>query len=78
MLRIRSKEGMSRIQVESNETFVSLAQKVADTLKIEDFTTIAMSKDPNPSTAATLDQIGDKTIEAAGLKYSLIFIQLHK
>lgn len=59
---------MSRIQVEANETFTSLAQKVADTLKIEDYSTIAMGKDPNPSTAASLAQIGDKTIEAAGLK----------
>lgn len=59
---------MSRIQVEATETFASLAQKVANDLKITDASTIAMGKDPNPATAATMDQIGDKTIEAAGLK----------
>lgn len=68
MLRIRSKEGMNRVQVEGDETFGDLAQKVAEILKIQDISTVAMGKDPNPSTAAALSQLADKTINEAGLK----------
>lgn len=68
MLRIRSKEGMSRVQVEPGETFATLALKVAEILKIADASTIAMGKDPNPATAASLSQIGDKTIDSSDLK----------
>ncbi|CEP10539.1 hypothetical protein [Parasitella parasitica] len=69
LLRIRSKEGMNRVQVEGNETFTDLAQKVAEILKIQDASTIAMGKDPNPSAAAALSQLADKTISDAGLKH---------
>jgi nuclear protein localization family protein 4 len=68
LLRIRSKEGMSRVQVEAGETFGQLAQKVAEILKVADPSTIAMGRDPNPATAASLSQLADKTIDAAGLK----------
>ncbi|KAF1806301.1 NPL4 family-domain-containing protein [Mucor lusitanicus] len=69
LLRIRSKEGMSRVQVEGDETFGHLAQKVAELLKIQDISTLAMGKDPNPSTAASISQLADKTIQEAGLKH---------
>lgn len=69
LLRIRSKEGMSRVQVEPGETFATLALKVAEMLKIADASTIAMGKDPNPATAASLSQIGDKTIDSSDLKH---------
>lgn len=68
LLRIRSKDGMSRIQVEAGETFGTLASKVADILKIQDPSLIAMGKEPNPATAASVSQLFDKTIESAGLK----------
>ncbi|KAI7903927.1 NPL4 family-domain-containing protein [Cokeromyces recurvatus] len=69
LLRIRSKEGMNRLQVEGNETFESLAQKVADVLKIQDLNTIAMGKEPSPSTATPISQLANKTLESAGLKH---------
>ncbi|GAN03833.1 endoplasmic reticulum and nuclear membrane proteinc Npl4 [Mucor ambiguus] len=69
LLRIRSKEGMNRVQVEGDETFGDLAQKVAELLKIQDISTLAMGKDPNPSTAASISQLADKTIQEAGLKH---------
>ncbi|GAA5804888.1 hypothetical protein HPULCUR_010397 [Helicostylum pulchrum] len=69
LLRIRTKEGMHRVQVETGETFGSVALKVASLLKIEDPTTIAMGKEPNPSTAAAVAHLADKTIESAGLKH---------
>lgn len=59
---------MHRVQVETGETFGSVALKVASLLKIEDPTTIAMGKEPNPSTAAAVAHLADKTIESAGLK----------
>lgn len=59
---------MSRVQVEGDETFGHLAQKVAELLKIQDISTLAMGKDPNPSTAASISQLADKTIQEAGLK----------
>jgi nuclear protein localization family protein 4 len=68
LLRIRSKEGMSRIQVEAGETFGTLAHKIADILKIQDPSTIVMGKEPNPATAASVSQLADKTIESANLK----------
>ncbi|KAG1095778.1 hypothetical protein G6F42_018491 [Rhizopus arrhizus] len=69
LLRIRSKEGMNRVQIEGDETFGNLAQKVAELLKIQDISTLAMGKDPNPSTAAAISQLADKTINEAGLKH---------
>ncbi|KAI8641292.1 NPL4 family-domain-containing protein [Parasitella parasitica] len=69
LLRIRSKEGMNRVQVEGNETFADLAQKIAEILKIQDVSTIVMGKDPNPSTATALSQLADRTITDAGLKH---------
>lgn len=59
---------MHRVQVEAGETFGSLALKVASLLKIADPATIAMGKDPNPSTAAAVAHLADKTIDSAGLK----------
>ncbi|EIE81923.1 hypothetical protein G6F46_005649 [Rhizopus delemar] len=69
LLRIRSKEGMHRVQVDNGETFWTLAQKISELLKIEDPSTIAMGRDPNPATAASLSQLADKTIESANLKH---------
>lgn len=59
---------MSRVQVEAGETFITLALKIAEILKIADASTIAMGKDPNPATAASLSQIGEKTIDSSDLK----------
>lgn len=59
---------MNRVQVEAGETFGTLAQKIADLLKVADPSTIAMGKEPNPATAAALSQLVDKTIDSAGLK----------
>ncbi len=59
---------MSRVQVEAGETFATLAQKIAQIINIADPSTIGMGKDPNPATAASLFQIGDKTIDSADLK----------
>lgn len=59
---------MSRVQVEAGETFGQLALKVAEILKVIDPSTIAMGKDPNPATAASMAQLADKTIDVAGLK----------
>lgn len=59
---------MSRVQVEAGETFTTLALKIAEILKIADPSTIAMGKDPNPATAASLSQIGEKTIDSSDLK----------
>ncbi|ORE03078.1 polyubiquitin-tagged protein recognition complex, Npl4 component [Rhizopus microsporus var. microsporus] len=69
LLRIRSKEGMHRVQVDNDETFGTLAQKIAELLHINDPSTISMGKDPNPSTAASLTQLADKTIQSANLKH---------
>ena len=59
---------MNRVQIEGDETFGNLAQKVAELLKIQDISTLAMGKDPNPSTATAISQLADKTINEAGLK----------
>lgn len=59
---------MHRVQVETGETFGTLAEKVASLLKIADPTTIAMGKNPDPSTAAAVAHLADKTIDSAGLK----------
>jgi nuclear protein localization family protein 4 len=59
---------MHRVQVDNGETFWTLAQKISELLKIEDPSTIAMGRDPNPATAASLSQLADKTIESANLK----------
>jgi nuclear protein localization family protein 4 len=59
---------MNRVQVETGETFGTLANKVAELLKVSDPSTIAMGKDPNPAAAASLSQLADKTIDSAGLK----------
>ncbi|KAI8992135.1 NPL4 family-domain-containing protein [Mycotypha africana] len=69
LLRIRSKEGMNRVQVEPEENFGSLAQKVAEILKLSDPSILAMGKDPNPSTAAPINQLANQTLNAAGLKH---------
>ncbi|RCI01458.1 nuclear protein localization protein 4 [Rhizopus azygosporus] len=69
LLRIRSKEGMHRVQVDNDETFGTLAQKIAELLHINDPSTISMGKDPNPATAASLTQLVDKTIQSANLKH---------
>ncbi|KAI8098053.1 NPL4 family-domain-containing protein [Gilbertella persicaria] len=69
LLRIRSKEGMNRVQVDAGETFGSLAFKVAELLKIQDPSTIAMGKEPNPANAASILQLADKAIESAGLRH---------
>ncbi|KAI9352380.1 NPL4 family-domain-containing protein [Pilaira anomala] len=69
LLRIRTKEGMHRVQVDTGETFGTLAEKVASLLKIADPTTIAMGKNPDPSTAAAVAHLADKTIDSAGLKH---------
>ena len=68
MLRIRSKEGMNRVQVDTDETFGSLALKVASILNIADPATIAMGKDPKPATAASVSLLADKLISSADLK----------
>ncbi|KAG1444385.1 hypothetical protein G6F56_010321 [Rhizopus delemar] len=68
LLRVRSKEGMHRVQVENDETFLILAQKVSELINIPDISTIAMGKDPNPATAASLSQLADKTLGSANLK----------
>ncbi|CAO3663438.1 unnamed protein product [Rhizopus stolonifer] len=69
LLRVRSKEGMHRVQVENDETFLILAQKVSELINIPDISTIAMGKDPNPATAASLSQLADKTLGSANLKH---------
>ncbi|KAI7896832.1 NPL4 family-domain-containing protein [Mucor mucedo] len=79
LLRIRSKEGMNRVQVEAGETFGTLALKVAELLKVADPSTMAMGKDPNPATAAALSQLADKTIDSAGLKHGdIIYVTYSK
>ncbi|KAI8989414.1 NPL4 family-domain-containing protein [Pilobolus umbonatus] len=69
LLRIRSKEGMNRVQVEPNDSFLSLAQKIAGILKIEDLNTMAMGNNPNPTTAASIAMLKNKTIAEANLKH---------
>ncbi|CEG77512.1 hypothetical protein RMATCC62417_12251 [Rhizopus microsporus] len=69
LLRIRSKEGMHRVQVDNDETFGTLAQKIAELLHINDPSIISMGKDPNPATAASLTQLADETIQSANLKH---------
>ncbi|RCH79735.1 nuclear protein localization protein 4, partial [Rhizopus stolonifer] len=55
--------------VDAGETFGSLAFKVAELLKIQDPSTIAMGKEPNPANAASILQLADKAIESAGLRH---------
>ncbi|KAI9268771.1 NPL4 family-domain-containing protein [Sporodiniella umbellata] len=78
LLRVRSKEGMHRVQVEDNETFLNLANKISEILKIADASTIAMGRDPNPATAASLSQLADKTLSSANLKHGDIIYVSYK
>ncbi|KAI9491155.1 NPL4 family-domain-containing protein [Zychaea mexicana] len=69
LLRIRSKEGMSRIQVDPSDTFASLAQKIASTLKLDNPDTIAVGDQPQPDAATPIVQLKDKTIGSTDLKH---------
>ncbi|KAI7846753.1 NPL4 family, putative zinc binding region-domain-containing protein [Circinella umbellata] len=69
LLRIRSKEGMSRIQVEPTDTFASLAEKIASTLKLDNADTIAVGNQPSPDSATPIVQLKEKTIGSTELKH---------
>ncbi|KAI8066876.1 NPL4 family-domain-containing protein [Gongronella butleri] len=69
LLRIRSKEGMARVQVEPTDTFAVLAAKIGELHHIDDLTTIAISDQPNPDTARPILQGADQTLQNANLKH---------
>ncbi|ORY94257.1 NPL4 family-domain-containing protein [Syncephalastrum racemosum] len=75
LLRIRSKEGMSRVQVEATDTFASLAQKIAILLHIDDAATLVLGDQPNLDRQSPLSAIADKTIGSANLKHGdIVFV----
>ncbi|CDS13979.1 hypothetical protein LRAMOSA06151 [Lichtheimia ramosa] len=69
LLRIRSKEGMSRVQVEPSNTFADLAEKIAATLQLADADTIAVGDTPKPEAATPITTMSDKTLGSANLKH---------
>ncbi|KAI9311699.1 NPL4 family-domain-containing protein [Dichotomocladium elegans] len=69
LLRIRSKDGMHRIQIEPKDTFSQLAKKIAETLHISDANSIAVGDKPGAEAATPIVQMADKTIGTANLKH---------
>ncbi|ORX54417.1 polyubiquitin-tagged protein recognition complex, Npl4 component [Hesseltinella vesiculosa] len=69
LLRVRSKDGMARLQLEPTDTFATLANKIAELLKISDMSTIAVSDQPNPSTARPILDAAQQTLAEANLKH---------
>ncbi|KAI8393556.1 NPL4 family-domain-containing protein [Radiomyces spectabilis] len=69
LLRVRSKEGMHRIQVEPQDTFASFAEKIAKVLNMTDVSTLAMSDQPNTSNATSIMQLANQSLASANLKH---------
>ncbi|KAI8093238.1 NPL4 family-domain-containing protein [Halteromyces radiatus] len=68
LLRIRSKEGMARVQVEPQETFGSLAAKIAQLHNV-DASTIAISNKQNTADATPIGQLQNNSLSSANLKH---------
>ncbi|KAL0097607.1 NPL4 family-domain-containing protein [Phycomyces blakesleeanus] len=75
LLRIRSKEGMIRVQVDPKDTFATLGQKIAAELKLDDVSTLALGEQPNSESATPISHMATKTISEAHLQHgSMLFV----
>ncbi|KAI9013903.1 NPL4 family-domain-containing protein [Phycomyces nitens] len=75
LLRIRSKEGMIRVQVDPNDTFATLGNKIAAELKLDDPSTLALGEQPNPEAATPIAHMATRTIAQAHLQHgSMLFV----
>ncbi|CAO3621179.1 unnamed protein product [Cunninghamella blakesleeana] len=68
ILRIRSKEGMHCVDVQPDETFESLANKISELLKIN-ASTIAISNQQDTSNATSVTKIKNNTLSSSNLKH---------
>ncbi|KAI7870411.1 NPL4 family-domain-containing protein [Spinellus fusiger] len=76
LLRIRSKDGMVRVQVDPTDTFGTLAVKVGAELKV-DALSLSFGTTPNPSTMTHLSAMKEQTLASAQLQtqtWNMVFV----
>ncbi|KAF9583256.1 nuclear protein localization protein 4 [Lunasporangiospora selenospora] len=78
LVRVRSKEGTHRIEVNPNDDFLVLRDKIAQQLKISDPSTITISD--QPATGATsIDSLSGKSLTDFGVKHGdLLYISFQE
>ncbi|KAI8365715.1 NPL4 family-domain-containing protein [Blakeslea trispora] len=69
LLRVRSKEGMHRVEVGAGETFGSLAQKIAAILKLDNAHSITMGKTQNNPSEIRMAEVAETPVESMGLRH---------
>ncbi|KAF9422295.1 nuclear protein localization protein 4 [Podila epigama] len=69
LVRVRSKEGTHRIEVNASDDIVVLQNKIAAELKITDPSTISFSDQPNASTATPMSSFAGKTLADLNIKH---------
>ncbi|CAG8653286.1 2671_t:CDS:10 [Funneliformis mosseae] len=60
LVRIRSKEGTFRLEVDPNESIISLGTKIANQLKLTEYSSLAISD--NPTSTVPITELTGKTI----------------
>ncbi|KAG0258505.1 nuclear protein localization protein 4 [Mortierella polycephala] len=74
LVRVRSKEGTHRIEVDSTDDIIVLRNKIAQELKISDPSTITISDQPNAG-ATPIDSLSGKTLAGLNVKHGdLLYI----
>nr|CAG8451578.1 5282_t:CDS:10 [Entrophospora candida] len=73
LVRLRSKEGTVRMEVDPNEDVTSLGEKIAKQYNLSDLSTIAISD--RPTTSQPIIQLAGQTLSQIGLSHgALVFV----
>ncbi|KAL1917483.1 uncharacterized protein VTP21DRAFT_3876 [Calcarisporiella thermophila] len=77
LVRIRSREGALRLEVNPTDDFIILKDKIMDALKLTDASRVIISNQPSGGNATTLASCVGRTIQDLGIKHGdLLFITI--